>query len=422
MSNGSLSSGHADAQAAATLLRTTVTIRERSRQLLTRARHGESAWFIVDEGFMDTAATAVVEATRKRYPKLHVPIHSRWRHFEAGGVDRKAQLDKLLAPMSSAARAHAMVDLTVISVLLDAGAGPDWKYVEPSTNQTFTRSEGLAIASFHAFVAGLFSSDKGSPLQADSKGLRGLVVDHLASAFQVSPTNPLVGLEERAILLRRLGETMSEQPGVFGEDGRPAGIFDAMVSPFGHGVPHTANVAAHDILSQVLTSFSGIWPADNAIRQVPLGDCWRHAAVRGPGLSDGWVPFHKLSQWLTYSLMEPFEWAGVKVTHVDRLTALPEYRNGGLMIDSGLLRLRDEKAAQEIWQTGDEIIVEWRALTLALMDEVAVAVRAQLKLDEAHMPLARVLEGGSWAAGREMAQKLRGGFPPLRVDTDGTVF
>ena len=56
---------------------------------------------------------------------------------------------------------------------------------------------------------------------------------------------------------------------------------------------------------------------------------------------------------------------------LEALTALPEYRNGGLLIDSGLLRLRDEAAASEIWQPGDEIIVEWRALTVALLDEVA---------------------------------------------------
>jgi hypothetical protein len=92
------------------------------------------------------------------------------------------------------------------------------------------------------------------------------------------------------------------------------------------------------------------------------------------------------------------------------------------MIDSGLLRLRDESAAAEIWQPGDEIIVEWRALTVALMDEVAAAVRRQLHMDEIHLPLARVLEGGSWAAGRELAQRHRGGLPPLKVASDGTVF
>lgn len=412
----------AEALEAANLLRTTRAVRERCGQLLHRARAGGSAWFIVDEGFMETAARAVADATRQRYPRLHIPYHSRWRHFEAGGIDRKAELDRLLAPLPATSRAHAMVDLTFISVLLDAGAGPQWKYVEPASGRTFTRSEGLAVASFHAFTSGLFSSDPQHPLQADSAGLRGLATDHLASAFQVSEANPLVGLESRAVLLRRLGEAMAEQPEVFGEDGRPAGIFDMIVSPLGPDVPRTADVAAHDILSQILLTLSGIWPATNSIATVPLGDCWRHQAVRGDGLTDGWVPFHKLSQWLTYSLLEPFEWAGVQTRGLDALTALPEYRNGGLLIDSGLLRLRDESAARETWQPGDELIVEWRALTVGLMDEVAREVRKLLHLDEHRLPLACVLEGGSWAAGRALAQQHRGGLPPLQVASDGTVF
>jgi hypothetical protein len=93
-----------------------------------------------------------------------------------------------------------------------------------------------------------------------------------------------------------------------------------------------------------------------------------------------------------------------------------------LLIDSGVLRLRDESAAAAIWQPGDEIVVEWRALTVALMDELAVAVRTQLHLDQNHLPLACVLEGGTWAAGRELAQRHRGGLPPLKVASDGTVF
>jgi len=409
-------------EAAAAILRRTTTIRERAQQLASRARHGESFWFVVDEGFLGTAVDAVVEATRRRYPKLHIPLHSRWRHFEAGGVDRKAELDRLLMKVPAPLRGHALVDLAMVSVLLDAGAGPDWKYVEPATGKTFTRSEGLAVASFHAFTAGLFSSDKDHPLQADSAGLRGLVTDHLASAFQVSESNPLVGVAERAVLLRRLGEAMAEAPEVYGEDGRPGGLLDMIVSPLGPDVPHTADTTAHDILSQILMTLSGIWPAGNALGTVPLGDCWRHSAVKGEGLTAGWVPFHKLSQWLTYSLIEPFEWAGVKVHGLDQLTALPEYRNGGLLIDSGLLRLRDEAAAREIWRPGDEIIVEWRALTVALMDEVAHAVRQELRLNESQMPLACVLEGGTWAAGRDLAQRHRGGLPPLQVMSDGTVF
>ena len=414
--------GRAQAERAADILRTTQAIRERSGQLLARARLGESQWWSVHDDRIADASHAVVAATKERYPKLHIPFHSRWRHFEAGGIDRKAELDRLLEGQDATLRAHAMIDLTVISVLLDAGAGPDWKYVEPASGKTFTRSEGLAVASFHAFVGGLFSSDKDRPLQADSAGLRALVTDHLAAVFQVSESNPMVGLEGRAILLRRLGEAMSEQPEAFGDDGRPAGLFDMLVTPHGSQVPNTADLAAHDVLSQLLMTLSGIWPSDNSIGGIALGDCWRHAAVRGEGASDGWMPFHKLSQWLTYSLLEPFAWAGVNVRGLDALTGLPEYRNGGLLIDTGVLVLKDPALAAAVWRPGDELIVEWRALTVALLDELATHVREELGLDEQHLPLARVLEGGTWSAGRALSQRLRGGLPPLTIASDGTVF
>jgi hypothetical protein len=406
---------------AASILRTTIAVRDRCGQLLDRARVGHSAWFTVDEGRLRDAAAEVAAVTRRRYPKLHVPLHSRWRHFEAGGVDRRARLEELMGNVHETVRARSLVDLTVVSVLLDAGAGADWKYLESASGQTFTRSEGLAVASFHAFTAGLFSSDKLHPFQVDAEGLRALPTERLVQVFQVSESNPLVGLSGRAVLLRRLGEVMQEQPEVFGDPGRPAGLFDLMIAPEG-GIAHSADVDAHDILSQILVSMSAIWPMGQRLGGVPLGDCWRHAAVRGDGPSDGWVPFHKLSQWMTYSLLEPFSWAGVAVRGIERLTALPEYRNGGLLLDTGALQLREPDAVHQVWHPGDEIIVEWRALTVALLDELAQRVRAQLSLDEERLPLSAVLEGGTWAAGRELAQRKRNGLPPLQVASDGTVF
>ena len=121
-------------------------------------------------------------------------------------------------------------------------------------------------------------------------------------------------------------------------------------------------------------------------------------------------------------MLEPFEWAGVTVGGLGDLTGLPEYRNGGLLIDSGVLSLKNPAQAERPLNAGDEIIVEWRALTVALLDEIAPLVRAQLGLTEAQMPLACVLEGGTWAAGRVLAQRLRGGTPPLNIASDGTVF
>ena len=211
---------------------------------------------------------------------------------------------------------------------------------------------------------------------------------------------------------------MAEQPEVFGEDGRPGGLFDMLVSPLGPAAPPTATLQAHDILSQLLMSLSHIWPTAQSIDSIAvdgsdlplagdpahaLGDCWRHSAVRGPGLTNGWMPFHKLSQWLTYSLIEPFEWAGVRVGGLEALTALPEYRNGGLLIDSGVIVPRDAAMLERTWQVGDECIVEWRALTVALLDELAPRLRTLLQRDEAQLPLAL------HARGRHLGRRPRAG-------------
>jgi len=52
--------------------------------------------------------------------------------------------------------------------------------------------------------------------------------------------------------------------------------------------------------------------------------------------TDGLVPIHKLSQWLSYSLVEPLMAAGIEVTDLDGLTGLAEYRNGGLLVGACL--------------------------------------------------------------------------------------
>jgi len=407
----------AQADGAAALLRTTTAVRDRATFLLGRARAGESPWFVVDDDSTPGAVAEVAAVTRHRYPDLNIPFHSRWRHFEAGGIDRKAELDARLAALDPAGRARAMIDLAVVSVLLDAGAGPDWHYDEAASGLRFDRSEGLGVASWNAFADGVFSSDPGAPLRVDAEGLRALTPARLAEAFHIAPDNPLVGVDGRVELLHRLGSALVAQPEVFGPLGRPGGLFDRLLPRYG---PET--VTAHDILSQLLASLSGIWLADNAIGDQRLGDCWPHPAVPGPGLTAGWMPFHKLSQWLTYSLLEPFGWAGVQVVGLDALTALPEYRNGGLLLDTGVLRLRDPRWLDTAWAVDDELVVEWRALTVALLDELAPLVRAGLGVDADRMPLACVLEGGTWAAGRALAQRLRNGLPPLTVVSDGTVF
>jgi hypothetical protein len=69
------------------------------------------------------------------------------------------------------------------------------------------------------------------------------------------------------------------------------------------------------------------------------------------------------------------------------------------------------------------LVVEWRALTVALLDRLAEKVRVRLNRNANSLPLASLLEGGSWAAGRAAAFERRpDGSPPIRVISDGTVF
>ena len=105
---------------------------------------------------------------------------------------------------------------------------------------------------------------------------------------------------------------------------------------------------------------------------------------------------------------------------VERLEA----RLAELDTELGLLLLpRDPRALNKAWKPQDDFIIEWRALTVALLDEVAVLVRERLGKTAEALPLACVLEGGTWAAGREIAKELRpDGAPPLKIESDGTIF
>jgi len=375
---------------------------------------GQSRHFRIDRTRLDDTAALVAAVTRRRYPDLDVPYHSRWRHFETGGIDRKAELDRALAGRSAADRARAHIDLTVASVLLDAGAGAAWSFVEAESGQGYTRSEGLAVASFRAFMRGAFSAQD-DPLRVDASALDAMDAATLASLFQAGTANPLLGLEGRAALLRRLGSALVAQHDAFGDTARPGALFDTVTA---QGTRRA--VSASTLLEALLDGLGPIWLTGSALDGAPLGDVWRHPHAGGSGPTAGWVPLHKLSQWLAYSLFEPFEWAGIMVTDRDHLTALPEYRNGGLLLDTGVLHLVDAADGARTWNVRDELVIEWRALTVALIDELAPRVRARLAAPA--LPLARILEGGTWAAGRELAAKLRAGNPPLSIDSDGTVF
>ena len=406
-------------RAEALSLLTSEAVRTRAHALLALGMKDELLHFRVDLDRLEIAANLVADMTRAAYPSLDVPLHSRWRHFEFEGIDRWAALAAARSWGKDEA-ARAAFDLAIVSVLLDAGAGTRWTFHDRRAGVRIGRSEGLALATLTMFEEGVFSADPSEPLRVDATVLCDLPAEKFLRGFQISDENPLVGVEGRLGQLRRLGQVAIEHPEIFGpcDKPRPGGLYDALVAgSTGQSIPAPA------ILSELLLHLTPIWPSRRTLAGVPLGDCWPHPLLRAENSTDGLVPLHKLLQWLAYSLIEPLQWAGFTVTDVDGLTGLAEYRNGGLFVDTGVLTLRDSGDAIRDHDVASPLVVEWRALTVALLDELATRVRHRLKLDAAAFPLARLLQGGTWAAGRSLAGKLRSdGSPPIRVVSDGSVF
>lgn len=396
-------------------------IRERAAKILQLTKE-EMTSFRYHPQQLKPTVDYVLLVIKEKYPGLNIPFHSRWGHFRAGGIERAQQFDSLFAEKNSLGngsvdsleKLRAQLDLVITSVLLDAGAGSQWSYLEPSSKIIFNRSEGLGVASYHMFCSGVMSSDKKS-LRADEQGLKSVTVSDLKKYFKVSNLNPLVGVEGRVQLLNNLGSAMQNK--MLFKHGRPGNIIDYLIGKCGKVIPAT------EILRAVLDGLGPIWPGRLVAKNVNLGDIWTHSLLGEPGSFESLVPIHKLSQWMTYSLIEPIIAAGFSVTNVEELTGLAEYRNGGLMLDSGLLTLANPEDLKKEWPADSKLIIEWRALTILLLDQIAVEVQRALSKSAKEFPLAKVLEGGTWWAGRYMAQKKRvGGGPPLNIKSDGTVF
>ena len=414
-----MSLANPETSAALTLLNAKA-VRERAHRMLAIGLEDKLPNFRIRLDRMDSAVDLVLETTRNAYPSLDIPFHSRWRHFVTGHDNRWTDVAGRTRWPDPAARGRAEFDLAIVSVFLDAGAGPSWRYRDPKTGSAIGRSEGLGLASLAMFEGGAFSSNPLEPLRVDADVLATLSVADLERGLQVSDANPLVGLEGRVDLLRRLGALVALKPDIFGrfDAPRPGGLFDRLTK-----LADKRQLPAPAILAELLQQLGPIWPSRLTLGGIALGDCWRHPALTTDDATSGLMPLHKLSQWLAYSLIEPLQTAGIRVTDIDGLTGLAEYRNGGLFVDGGVLTFRDAEDARREHEVGSSLVVEWRALTVALLDRVAEGVRQRLGLDATSLPLAKILEGGTWAAGRRLARERRpDASPPVKVTSDGTVF
>lgn len=267
----------------------------------------------------------------------------------------------------------------------------------------------------------------------------------------------MVGIESRTALLNSLGSSLATHKDVFGQEGRPGNLVgmkeyplsvflltstlpDFMIQKAGSSKKLDVKTLWKILQDLLLPT----WPKDRTkIAGIPLGDAWPLSTLREREALEGSSPksqtiqpFHKLTQWLTYSLMVPFErLLDYQWENAGLLTGLPEYRNGGLFCDMGVLTLKAKvlksgRAASygslPLFLPGDDVIVEWRAMTVALLDILYEKVLAKIREKDKsiYLSMAQVLEAGTWKAGRETAARLRPATKPspILTDSDGTVF
>ncbi|KAI8724888.1 hypothetical protein NCS52_00058600 [Fusarium sp. LHS14.1] len=412
-------------------------IRDRATIVGDVAKAGKLSHFDLHEEKLDEVVDFVASVIKRDFgpDKFHtIPPHGRWQHFEVGNVPRITSImDKWEEEGCDVTeKTRRLIDLFFVSVLLDAGAGDDWRYKEPASGQVYERSEGIAVASLDMFNDLAFTTD--TTPTVNGNGLKQLDTDKLAKGFQVSDSNPMLGVDSRAALLRSLGQSLLDHPDVFGAEGRPGNLVDYLVKTAGES-SELDILALWDILQTLLIP---IWPKDRTVvGGTAIGDAWPLSTLRTGGQSDAAAdniqPFHKLTQWLTYSLMVPFQRVlGLKWINADSLTALPEYRNGGLFVDLGVLTLKKETLDRgleasggelPIFEAGDDTIVEWRALTLVLIDKLYTKIQSRMG-DGVQLSMAQLLEAGTWKSGREVAAQRRPKTKssPIIIKSDGTVF
>lgn len=389
-------------------LLTLENLRSQALKVFNQIGTDRSAFTFSAEKF-ELLTQELIDFTKNNYPKGNIPNHSRLLHFYVGDENRLDLLKQEMTNFSPFERIRSIMELIFISVILDAGAGAAWSFIDKKTNKKLIRSEALGMASLEMFKSGIFSSDKKNPFQVDSKKLIDLKIEQLREGLNVTNDNPIIGLEKRHELLGRLGHILQNA-----SSHRLSSIFQNLESDCDE-----KEIDIENLSQLIIQNFYPLWTQKLINGQAPYGDVWHLPSLGKEGKLESYISFHKIPQWLLYSYMDYFMSEKINPVKGDILTALPEYRNGGLLLDSGVLTLQDPSQEKKEHPIGDPLIVEWRALTIAIIDKLKTAI--DKKLNTTHF-MGQILQGGTWSLGRKYAAKKRGGDPPLNILNEGTIF
>lgn len=424
------------------------SVRERCYKVQEAANRNRLNHFDVDQSKLEEMIQFVILIIKRDYDTpSDIPVYGRWRHFNIGGRQRLHSLMQSWTSLgqSPLEQTRKLIDILVIACLMDMKPCQTYCYTEHSTGRVFKRKDGIAIAMLDLFLSGAFSTDPSIPHRVDSEGLVNFSLETLRNGLQFNENNSFVGIEERLEILNHLGHVLNTRKDYFGnENQRPGNMMDYLLSH-----PSTIKTKKGPLISietiwPVVQEMGELWSAEEGIGGTPgLGDVWPCPAISN-NKDDNLVSFHKLSQWIIYSIIEPMEkLLGATIEGDDLLTPLPDYCNGGFLIDTGFLTLKPvdndrgiknyhansllpyqpKVEVAPMFDMSDPVVTEWRALTVAYLDLVCERVRQSFGLSKKLLSLSQLVQGGTWSAGRELAEISRPNThePPIVIKIDKRV-
>ncbi|MFO1258944.1 MAG: DUF1688 family protein [Gammaproteobacteria bacterium] len=390
-------------------LLSTQAIRDQAQRMLRIGENAELSYFHYHPDSLEYVVQYVLRTMRERIPDLKIPNHSRINHFKVGQING---IESLNQNISKIERVKMVFECVFLSVLLDGGAGSNWFYIEPNSNQKFTRSEGLGLATFYAFLEGQFSDPKSNHVTAES--LESVSLETFKDIFQISECNQLIGLEDRLSLLYRLALCLHDKGELFGPERRLGNLMTRIIPDF-----EDQPISANTIFNEIMGAFSDLWGYGAIFEGQHLGDVW-HYSKFGEAYEKSLIPFHKLTQWLCYSIIDMLETLGYRIVDHSVLTGLAEYRNGGLIVDAGILVPRRPNDLLTPHAVNSDFVIEWRAMTVALLDILLDKLRQESNLP---LSMSQALEGGTWWAGRKIALEKRNSLEaPIKIRANGIIF
>lgn len=375
------------------------TVRGNANEFLSRAVRGDLQFVEVASDKLKQALIDVLETTKQTYPEFQIPPYGVWRLFEAGNVDRWSALASAREFQTADELLASAADLAILTVYMDVSTPSDWSYKDTMAGTVVIGRQATALAAINMFAAGSFSSDPVDPFRVDADALIRLDIDELASGLQWNSEENATLLRNLQRHLKRFGEALALRADLFGEGEttRPGNLLVKL------GNEGWGSVDATVILDRLLQSLAPLWEGGSVKGDVSFGDSFDYGANSGP---DGslTVPFHSTAQEMVYSLVEPLAWAGFEVDELEALSAPSDAVHTALFVQSGVLVFKNEERDLPSEQAINRMI-EIRAVTVALTDQLADLLRKELKVEAGQLPLSCVLEGGTSRAGKAILRE-----------------